>query len=1714
METLVENLVGRTVRGYLLHDMIGEGGFGAVYRATQTTVDREVAIKVILPQYANRPEFIRKFEAEARLVARLEHPHIVPLFDYWRDPEGAYLVLRWMKGGTLRDSLRNDGAWTPRATARLFTQVAAALAVAHRNNVVHRDVKPANILLDEEKMGYLSDFGIAMDTMETEKTSTGAGGVTGSAGYISPEQINMQPVTPRSDIYSMTIVLYEMLAGHHPYPDSKSAIALFIKHTSEPLPPLRDFPDTVNRVLQKGAAKNAEERYSDIMQMATEFKQAIAGADLPAALSEGGLYLEDFDTTSMQPALAGAEQAVNPYKGLRAFQESDADDFNGREALIGRLLDRMVEDHPMMRFLAVVGPSGSGKSSVVKAGLIPALRRGEILGSETWFIVEMLPGASPIQELADALLSITVNPLPDLEDRLRASNMALKDLVWEALPGDDDSELVLAIDQFEEVFTQGTDEERDIFLQNIYEAVMAEDSRLRVIVTMRADFYDRPLMVQKFSGLMQQRTEVVVPMTIEELQRAVTAPARRVNVFFQQGLAAAIVTEVAEQPGVLPMLQYALTELFEKRESGILTLSAYQELGGVLGALARRADEIYTGLNPEKQEATRQLFLRLVTLGEGTEDTRRRALVSEILSASKDPQVMQEVIDTFGKSRLLTFDRDPITRSPTTEVAHEALIREWKRLRTWLDEGREDVRFQRLLSAASAEWDNSNRERSFLLRGGRLAQFEEWIGRSTIMLTRLDQEYLNASIEERKRFEAEEAARIERERQLELRARQRARVLAVVMFAAGVIGIVLSIFAFNQSAAADIARATSVADAATAVSANENAQTQAAAAATSQNNAEEQATLAFEAQQTALYQKDVASTAQANSDVNAAEAGTRAAEASTAQANADVQRSTADAAATVALNQANVASTANANAQLRATDAIAAQNVALTQEGIAQGNFNDAQTQVAIAATANALANAEALFSQSLALAASAGQLAGSNSPLALRLAIEANNVPEPALQAERTLISIVYNAPRRQFVSTHGAINSIVILPLDSRAVTGNSDGTLTVWDIASGQPVQDLTGHTDAVNQVAISPDGQLLASASEDGTVIVWNVLTLQPVLTFQGHNTSPVNTVVFNPTSTQLASGSDDGRVLVWNPRNGNPARDIPPFPNPINSLSFSSEGRYLLIVSDDALRAWELGTNNPRFFEATDTRRVKAGVFSPTGDFILTSGIAGSGVPELWDTASLAGSDPTVRVKLSRRLSPHAAPVNTVAFNRAGELVVTGSDDFALIVSDVRTGIELKRFTGHTNRVNSAVFSRDGLFILSGSGDGIMYMWDVAPSAQASTIYGNIQTSIASVLFTPGGNVLAATDLGEIRIWNTETEELVLTRNLTRDLARTDVPQSVLVLSPLATDDNLRALWGTTNLRLVNLTTGEELLTLTVPPERAFDEERAFVNDAAFSPDGTLALWGGAYFFRQRRDDFTRVGILRLYNLETGQLVREFNVTRTLLRPPEPGAPPEEVIAEGNNHAVTAVAFSPDGTLIASGFEDGRLYLWNVATGERIREYNGHSGAINQIVFTKDGLRMLTASADRAVILWDVNSGLLLRRYSGHSGSVNSIALSRTESTFISASEDRSLRLWDTATGDSIQRFGEQDMPITSVVFSPDGAKALAGSLGGRVVLSTIDTADSLKKWALENRYIPELSCSEREQFRLQPLCDLPTATPAPTSTPLPPVTATPGPRFR
>ncbi|HVR31394.1 MAG TPA: BTAD domain-containing putative transcriptional regulator, partial [Acidimicrobiia bacterium] len=700
-----------TIRSYELRQVIGQGDFGTVYQAFQPSVGRRVALKVVRPEYANSPVFVRQFEAEAQFIAQLEHPHIVSLYDYWRDPAGAYLVMPYLPGGNLAAALRR-GPWHPGPALRLLDQVGAALSHAHRRGVVHRDVKPANVLLDADGNAYLSDFGVA-----TRLTDPIGKPLSSSLGYLPPEELRGEILTAASDIFSLAVLTFELFTGIRPrMPGGLPAIA-------EVRP---DLPTQLTEVLDKATNDQPALRHDRVEDFLREVRQAM-GADVIGA------------SIDLVPASEGPVR--NPYKGLRAFQETDAADFHGRHGLIDQILQAVSRQ----RLVCVVGPSGSGKSSVIRAGVIPALRAGAIPGSNAWLITDMFPGSYPFEELETALLRVAVDDPGSIIEELRTEERGLMRVVKRILPTDD-TELLIVIDQFEELFSMVDDEEtRRLLLDAVSATITDERSRVRVVVTLRADFFDGPLQYPEFGELLREGLVTVSPPNGEALALAISRPARGVGLDLEPGLAGEIVSDIRDQPGGLPLMQFALTELFHRREEKVLTIAAYRDSGGVAAALGRRAEELFTSLSAAGQEAAHQLFLRLVNVDEQADDTRRRVRQTELETIEVDQSALRDVVQQYGSYRLLTFDRDPLTRSPTIEVAHEALIGEWGRLAAWIDEQRENLVLHRRFSASLQEWERSGHSDSFLLSGGRLAQFENWAQTTRLLLMHEERVFLDRS---------------------------------------------------------------------------------------------------------------------------------------------------------------------------------------------------------------------------------------------------------------------------------------------------------------------------------------------------------------------------------------------------------------------------------------------------------------------------------------------------------------------------------------------------------------------------------------------------------------------------------------------------------------------------------------------------------------------------------------------------------------------------------------------------------------------------------------------------------------------------------------------------------------------------------------------------------------------------------------------------------
>ena len=424
---------------------------------------------------------------------------------------------------------------------------------------------------------------------------------------------------------------------------------------------------------------------------------------------------------------------TTPYLGLDTFDESSAQLFFGRDADVQRLVEKLKATN----FLAVIGASGSGKSSLVRAGLIPELRKNALPRSSECIFVVLRPGSQPIVQLAIELLKLvskdygqadlnaTERELHQNESGLYKGILLQMSRLGLSPEQERQRKVVLVVDQFEEVFTLCQDEaDRRSFLENLLYASAAQDNRCLVILTMRADFYHKCAAYDSLAARMSSHQYLVGPMSDENLREAIEGPARLVGVKVEPELLDRMIEEVRNQPGSLPLLEYALLEVWKQRRGDTMTLLDYDRSGGVREALARKAESIYQALSPARKEIVRRVMLRLTQPGKGTEDTRRRAALREMISQTDGFSEVEAVVKQFTDERLLTTNRDE--RESIVDVSHEALIRGWPRLRGWVDEDRAGLLIQHRLTEAAREWINANRDQELLYRGAKLREALDW----------------------------------------------------------------------------------------------------------------------------------------------------------------------------------------------------------------------------------------------------------------------------------------------------------------------------------------------------------------------------------------------------------------------------------------------------------------------------------------------------------------------------------------------------------------------------------------------------------------------------------------------------------------------------------------------------------------------------------------------------------------------------------------------------------------------------------------------------------------------------------------------------------------------------------------------------------------------------------------------------------------------------
>jgi WD40 repeat protein len=844
----------------------------------------------------------------------------------------------------------------------------------------------------------------------------------------------------------------------------------------------------------------------------------------------------------------------------------------------------------------ILGSSGSGKSSALFAGLLPRLR-----SEQNWQIAQLRPGGQPFYALADALLPL-LEPGSSETDRLsetrkltkgfEAGEIDLFQVVERLLaktPGSD--QILLIIDQFEELYTLCPDKALqrsfiDTLLQAVAAASIQRRSPLVLLLTMRADFMGQALAHRPFADMLQKTSLLMGPMTREELHEAVEKPAELQGAAFEPGLVERILDDVGNQPGNLPLLQFALTLLWEEQDDGWLTHADYETIGCVDGALARYADEVFNRLDEAEQAQARRIFVQLVKPGEGTEDTRRVASQEEL--GSEQWRLVQHLAD----KRLVVTGRDSLSGIDTVEVVHEALIQRWGKLQGWMQEDRAFRAWQERLRGSLRQWQESGRDEGALLGGAPLAVAQSWLAERSGELSPPEAEYIQAS----------QAQQVQRQKERERRRQWTVLALAaglVLVAALGLVALFASQRASRSAQTAQNEANTRATAESVAVQERQNAQRQTAVLLAGQAETELANGYGDRAVLLALAAlEDYPYTPQAEHALGQAVSYNRAVQ---------IYSGHSSAVTSVAWSPdgTRVASSTSSDNNVHIWDPVTGKTTLVIDmpKGIT-GNKFDMALYVQWTPDGKRLltltGDRYTLGSQDYDLLvwdAASGELISS---------VEIANQAEP-VSGELSGTAVNYPTGAAAEIAAHSG-----------RLATLGGDNSALIWDAAWQKPALVLNGHTKGVSSVDWSPDETRLVTASLDGTAMIWDAQTGQTLHTLAGHE-GRVNLALWSPDGSQIATVGADGVVRLWNAADGVLISSIATNAGEIFSLAWAPNGvRIFTGHGDGSLCIWEAASG-----KLLEILRGHQGIVSDlkwsTVDDRLASG-DGSGYARIWNAA--------------------------------------------------------------------------------------------------------------------------------------------------------------------------------------------------------------------------------------------------------------------------------------------------------------------------------------------------------------------------------------------------------------------------------------------------------------------------------------------------------------
>lgn len=1245
----------------------------------------------------------------------------------------------------------------------------------------------------------------------------------------------------------------------------------------------------------------------------------------------------------------------NPYPGLRSFETEEDYLFFGREDQT----DELIRQLRTTRFLAVVGTSGSGKSSLVKAGLLPGLQGGFMAGTgSAWRIALFRPGGDPIGNLARALNAPEIRGETDedeaeadirgaiMETILRRSSCGLTEAVIQANFQAHEN-LLVVVDQFEEVFRyketavreNGADDSA-AFVKMLLEAAGSDAAPVYIAITMRSEYIGECSQFRDLPEAVNAGQYLIPRMTREQIRRAIERPAAVSGVEMCPRLVHRLLNDVGDDPDQLPILQHALMRTWDNwliSDEDCPDLHHYRAIGGMEDALSKHADEIYDNLpNDDSRRTAEKLFKAVTESGREGRDVRRPVRLGALfaITAAAEEDVI-EVIDAFrppGCAFICPGAGIALDKGQMVDISHESLMRVWRRLRIWVAEEARSAGMYRRLAETAVLY---NHGRAGLWRDPDLSIALDWYEKNDpnpAWAARYNPEF-DAAIafldESRKaRDEAEKRKEEARQRELE-EAKTMQNLHQRVIFAISLgfmFAVFLAILALSQFQ--------------TAQKANERAEV------------EKKISRSGELASLSIIELG-----------NDPTRSFRLAEAALAAKPSLLSQKTVLPPLNHPLHRLYNGHAGKVSGAVFSSDGTRI----VTASHDKTARVLDSRTGKEICALRGHLAQiSRAVFSPD----------------------------GHQAVTGSYDHTARIWDAAAgREIHILKGHLGEVVDVsfsPDGKRILTASYDNMAIVWDRASGERIRVLKGHTGAVLSAVFSPAGRMAITASDDKTARIWDIETGRPVHVLTRHMSS-VFSAIFSPNGRLAATVAGDNAVRIWSVRTGQEKHVLKQYG--VIGAEFSPDGTCLATASyDKTARIWDLETGAWFALEGHTGEVVKAS-YSPDGNSVITASY--DGTARVWNAES--GAPISV-------LRGHESDVNDAAFSPDGKSAVTASDDKTVRIWELATGKSLRVLKGHAADLNSAMFSPDGTRLLTASDDSTAGVWDTKTGTRVHALEGH-EGYVLNAVFAPMGNLAITVSYdGTARIWDVAGGQLrhILVGHGGFPTDADFSPDGALAATGL--DDGTTRIW--------DAQTGMQIKIL--------EGHVADIASVAFSPDGSRILTASndhtarIWNVRTGREIYVLEGhtdevAMAIFSPDGSQVATASYDNTARIWDAVYGT--AILSLEGHESDVNAIAFSPDGTIAATASDDATARTWNLHSEIPLNILRGHKAEVVSVAFSPDGSRIVTASFDKTARVWDTESGREIHVLDGHGGGVACAVFSKTGNRIATASTDDTARIW-------------------------------------------------------------------------------------------------------